>query len=263
MNYILICSFANVVFKTFLSVLSKNQIKFITSLHHKKGRQENNSFIAEGIKIVDEMIESDYKIVAIYTTALQHNYPNEITESISTDELRKISALTTPNQVLAVVEKPSQELAASDFSIGINLVLDGIADPGNLGTIIRIADWFGIKNILCSNDSVDVSSPKVIQSSMGSITRVKVSYTNLRDFLTHIKSVGTPIYGATLSGDSIYTAKLNPNALIIMGSESHGISPEIEDFISRKITIPAFNDRIDSLNVAVATAIICSEFRKN
>lgn len=248
-------------------MLTKNTIKKITSLQTKKFRKEYGLFIAEGTRLVDELLNSNLIIKELYFTSEWKD--NKVAKSIhyemvSTDEMKKISALSTPSQVFAVLEIPEYRINDIDFPNELVLALDTIQDPGNLGTIVRLADWFGINSIICSHETVDIFSPKVVQSTMGAITRVKVVYCDLKKELTRIKSK-VPIYGTFMEGSNIYETELNPKGVVVMGNEGNGISTDIEKLVSQKIHIPSFaNDRtnVESLNVAMATAIVCSEFRR-
>ena len=248
-------------------MLTKNTIKKITSLQTKKFRKEYGLFIAEGARLVDELLNSNLIIKELYFTSewKGDNVAKSIPcEMVSTDEMKKISALSTPSQVFAVLEIPEYSINDIDFPNELVLALDTIQDPGNLGTIVRLADWFGINSIICSHETVDIFSPKVVQSTMGAITRVKVVYCDLKEELTRIKSK-VPIYGTFMEGSNIYETELNPKGVVVMGNEGNGISTDIEKLVSQKIHIPSFaNDRtnVESLNVAMATAIVCSEFRR-
>jgi len=248
-------------------MLTKNTIKKITSLQTKKLRKEYGLFIAEGTRLVDELLNSNLIIKELYFTSewKGNNVAKSIPcEMVSTDEMKKISTLSTPSQVFAVLEIPEYRINDIDFPNELVLALDTIQDPGNLGTIVRLADWFGINSIICSHETVDIFSPKVVQSTMGAITRVKVVYCDLKEELTRIKSK-IPIYGTFMEGSNIYETELNPKGVVVMGNEGNGISADIEKLVSQKIHIPSFaNDRtnVESLNVAMATAIVCSEFRR-
>jgi TrmH family RNA methyltransferase len=248
-------------------MLSKNKIKYLQSLKNQKFREKYGKFIAEGDKLVRELINSDLIIEEIYSLKDwidQTDIPSNINVTeIKPEELEKISNLKTPNKVVAVINIPSGENININFETDLILVLDQIKDPGNLGTIIRIADWFGIKNIVCSENTVEVYNPKVIQATMGSISRVKLIYKNLQEFFGTIP-LNIPVYGSFLNGDNIYSSELTPNGLIIIGNESKGISDELNCFINKKITIPSFsvNKSAESLNASIATAIIISEFRR-
>ena len=210
-------------------MLSKNQAKFISSLKQKKSREEHGLFVAEGAKIVNEILHSGIKVREIYSSTnfqLSILNPDLTVIRIKQNELKKISSLTTPNEVLAVCEIPKTEFNIFSIGMKLSLVMDTVQDPGNLGTIIRIADWFGIENIICSEETVEVYNPKVIQATMGSITRVKVHYTNLFEFLKQYKEEfpDLKIYGALLDGENIYEKKLSKEGLIVIGNESKGIS---------------------------------------
>lgn len=257
-------------------MLSKNQVKFVNSLKQKKFREEHNLFIAEGTKIVPELIQSKIKVKQLFATAdfLNKIKPDTNIEciEIKNNELERLSALTTPNEVLAVCEIPEYNLNTDELKDKLTLVLDTIKDPGNLGTIIRVADWFGIDNIICSAETVDAYNPKVVQATMGSIARVKLHYVDLKLFFETLKktnpAVTLPVYGALLEGESIYTKQLAPNGFIIIGNESKGISDTLIPNITDKISIPSFSHfkadggETESLNAAIATSIICSEFRR-
>lgn len=241
-------------------MVSKNQIKRITGLHQKKFRSEQELFIAEGFKVVQELFQSHYEIQEFYSTDATLQLNNEVRpEIISEADLKKISCLKTPNTCLAVFKITHSKPIKYE---GLTLVLDDIRDPGNLGTIIRLCDWFGIEQLICSEETVDVYNPKVIQATMGSIGRVNVVYTSLRTFLSKTTQ---PIYGAFMDGNVVYEAELPSNAVLIMGNEANGVSPQIEALIQKKITIPRFGklQKTESLNVATATAILLSEFRRN
>jgi TrmH family RNA methyltransferase len=252
-------------------MLSKNQISRIRLLHQKKYRDELNLFIAEGEKVVSELIASDFKIHSIYATeeatigklaAKAGKRP--YVEIIKEEELEKISALTTPQGVLAVAEVPKPLSVNKINTQQLILVLDEIKDPGNLGTIIRIADWFGFQDVVCSENSADAFSPKVVQAAMGSLFRINILYAALPAFLKEVTVAGKlPVYGSLLDGENIYQAKLNKRGCIIIGNESKGISAALLPFITDKISIPSFSKgKIDSLNAAMAAAIVCSEFRR-
>lgn len=255
-------------------MLSKNKIKFINSIKKKKYREIHQCFFAEGEKLVDELLDSNIQIINIFATTdwinknQQRFYlrPESEVIEISENELNKISSLTTPNKVFAVAKQPVYEYKIEEIRTGLNLFLEDINDPGNFGTIIRIADWFGIKNIFCSKESVDVYNTKVVQTSMGAIYRIKVHYVKSAEFLTDLsKPENFNIYGTFLEGNNIYQESLDKNGLIIMGSESHGISKELTPFINKKLFIsnyPSNEKTSESLNISVATAIVCSEFRR-
>ena len=254
-------------------MLSKNQIKFVNSLKQKKFREEHNLFIAEGTKIVPELLNSSIVVKQVFATSeflRSTNIASSIERfEIKATELERISALSSPNEVLAVCEIPKYELDSASLKDQLTLVLDDIKDPGNLGTIIRIADWFGIGNIVCSNETADAFNPKVVQATMGSIARIKTHYVSLTDFIKfQISDFKQPVYGALLEGKNIYSEKLSSAGLIVIGNESRGISEEVQKLITDKISIPSFSHyksgsgEAESLNAAIATSIICSEFRR-
>jgi TrmH family RNA methyltransferase len=234
-------------------MLSKNEVKDIQSLYRKKQRDEERLFIAEGPKLAEEIIKSDFKIKRIYATTgwLQKNkHPQKIITEISIDELSRISNLPSPNEVLLIAEQ--KELIEEVVLEGrLTMVLDGIQDPGNLGTIIRIADWFGIKQIICSNDCVEMYNPKVVQSTMGSITRVKCYYEDLNE----LKTDSLNVYGALLEGENVFGIGKVDEGLIVIGNESKGISSSLLSKITHPVTIPKTGDA-ESLNAAVAAGII-------
>jgi len=241
-------------------MISKNQLKYIRQLEQKKYRRREGCFVAEGTKVVGDLLQR-YRPEAVFATA-DWQAPAGITPQLVTDdELRRISFLQHPQQVLALFPLPTLN---SNFSIQeLTLALDGVQDPGNLGTIIRIADWFGISTIICSEDTVDAWNPKVVQATMGSIARVNIIYINLPDFLDSLPA-DFPVYGTFLDGDNIYTQELTREGLIIMGNEGNGISDAVRAKVNRRLLIPDFHqgETADSLNVAIATAITCSEFRR-
>ena len=248
-------------------MISKNKIKYIRSLELKKNRNKEGKFVAEGFKVVDDLLALQPADLIVATEEWLHGKhlaaQTEVIE-VTEEELKKVSFLQHPQQVLAVF-KQAQD---GDFSINtseLNLALDGVQDPGNLGTIIRIADWFGITHIYCSQDTADVYNPKVVQATMGSIARVKVEYGNLLALVESLPA-DVPVYGTLLDGDNIYQQQLENRGLIVMGNEGKGISPALAKKVNRRLLIPNFPEgraTADSLNVAIATAITCSEFRRN
>lgn len=245
-------------------MLSKNRIKYIQSLHQKKYRKNYQQFIAEGTKIVAEALQQrKYKVDTVY--ALEEWINNEVFldrdiryQQVSSKDLKRISTLRTPNQVLAVLRMPEDVAVANSPEDDLHLVLEDIQDPGNLGTIIRIADWFGICQIYCSTTCVEYTNPKVIQSSMGSFLRVGLQYTDLIDLLKKHKTV--PRYGAVLQGQNIYENSLEPKGFLVIGNESKGLSDELAGVLSNRISIPQYG-RAASLNASVATGILCAYFR--
>ena len=238
-------------------MLSKNQIKLISSLKQNKYRQQYGFFVVEGIKTIKELIKSQLMLYALYTTET-FNIDTKDEVLISDADLKRISFLTTPNKALAIFKIPKAKPIKTD---GLIVALDAVRDPGNLGTIIRLCDWFGVKDLVCSNDTVDCFNPKVIQATMGSITRVNISYVDLVEFL---KDTKLPVYGAFMEGENVYKKQLSKNGILVMGNEANGISKELEAVITEKISIPRFGDlqATESLNVATATAILLSEFRR-
>jgi RNA methyltransferase, TrmH family len=245
-------------------MLSKSQINLLKSLQQKKFRLEHGFFLVEGRRSIAEFAGSAYQVQCIYHTPAFDPKVLKLSQKInlceiSVTELEKISTLKTPQDAVAQIKVPEWPvLKQNDLQGQFSIVLDGIQDPGNMGTIIRIADWFGIGHIICSEDTVDAYNPKVIQACMGSLARVKVHYTDLAGFL---KETGLPKFGALLNGDSIYNADFGSEGLIIMGNEGNGITPRIQQLITRAITIPRIG-QAESLNVAVATALFCSEISR-
>ncbi|MGE5393365.1 MAG: TrmH family RNA methyltransferase [Candidatus Saccharibacteria bacterium] len=252
-------------------MLSKNKIKIIQSLSRKKNRDEQGVFLVEGNKMVEEAVRSDYKIDLIACTADYaarfKNLANRCGELIITDNelLAKASLLQNPQDALAIVQQPFHEFNQIDFNKDLCLALDFIQDPGNLGTILRLADWFGIRHIICSENTVDLYNPKVVQASMGAIFRIKTHVTELSSFLTPLTENGIPVYGTFLEGENIYCQALSANGIIVLGNEGNGISKEVSKLVTHKLLIPDFSthqNKPESLNVAVAAAICCSEFRR-
>lgn len=245
--------------------LSKNKIKYIRSLKEKKFRTEYGTFVAEGNKLVGDLLPhmKCQLLVATSSFLLDIDTSNieEIIE-VRESQLAQASFLQNPQQVLAVFYQTNSEIDI-DPSTELLLALDGIQDPGNLGTIIRLADWYGIRHILCSYDTVDVYNPKVVQATMGALARVNIHYSDLVEFLAEHKDI--PVYGTLLDGNDMYKQHLTPNGIIIMGNEGNGIRSEIQQMITNKLYIPNYPpDSLtsESLNVAIATAIVCAEFRR-
>ncbi len=241
-------------------MLSKSQIKLIKSLSQKKFRNEHNLFMVEGTKGVREFVESDFELVSVYTTGESFEVADDKIIKIDDRELKKISSLKTPQKTLAIFKIPQWKAISSKELI---VALDGVRDPGNLGTIIRLCDWFGVKDLICSNDTVDCFNPKVVQATMGSLARVSIHYLDLSEYLSGNKNV--PVYGTMLEGDNIYSSKLPEEGIVVLGNEANGISKEIESLLDKKLTIPQFGNvqKTESLNVATATSIVLSEFRRN
>ena len=241
--------------------ISKSDIKFIRSLSQKKFRDESGLFIAEGEKLVQEAIDSNFEVETIYRA-----------EEIGLESMGRISALSSPSPILALIKRPIDRILESVDQIrelisptDLYLGLDSLRDPGNVGTIIRLSDWFGIEAIFASKDSVDIYNPKVVQSTMGAIFRKSFYYVDLNLIVEEFKQRGLPIYGTFLEGENIYKEELSKGGLVVMGSEANGISSEIKAAVTKKLFIPPFPAEAitsESLNVAIATAIICSEFRR-
>ncbi len=238
-------------------MVSKNQLKLISSLQQKKYRTVHQLFTVEGIKGIQELLDSNLELEHLYT--IQNDFETVLKEKksiVSESDLKKISTLATPNSCLAIFRIPIEEKIKES---GLIVVLDAIRDPGNLGTIIRLCDWFGVQQLVCSRETVDIYNPKVVQATMGSITRVNVNYVNLQEFLS---ATELPVFGTFMTGDNIYKSVLPQEGIIVMGNEANGISPELEKIIKNRLTIPRFGplQKAESLNVATATAIVLSEF---
>ena len=246
-------------------MLSKSQLSFIKSLHQKKYRKESGIFIIEGIKSIIEFIGSSYQIHSSYYLPQYHsllpNLPTNIKLfEVNNAELDKISTLQTPQGILALVNIPeSTKINRSALKNTFTLVLDGVQDPGNMGTIIRTADWFGFKQIICSTNTVEIYNPKVVQATMGSLSRINIFYEDLPEFL---KSNTIPVFGALLEGKSLYTTDWKKEGLIILGNEGQGITEEILPYITNKVTIPRVGGA-ESLNVAISAAILCADINRN
>lgn len=239
-------------------MISKSQIKLITRLKQKKYRKEYGLFVVEGFKAITELLQSNLELHTLYTTTpFNIDAINEVL--ISQNDLNRMSFLTTPNNSMAIFKIPKRKAIEKNNLI---LALDDVRDPGNLGTIIRLCDWFGIKNLVCSKATVDCFNPKVVQATMGSIARINITYSDLISFITNYKA---PVYGAYMDGDNVYKSCLPEHGILVMGNEANGISKEIEAVISHKIAIPRFGDLqvTESLNVATATAILLSEFKRS
>jgi TrmH family RNA methyltransferase len=240
-------------------MVSKNQIKLINSLQQKKYRKLHNLFIAEGKKVIQELLDAQFSLAYLFVTKADLFDTNPAATLISDNELKKITALTTANDCLAVFEIKETNFKQTS---GLELALDNIKDPGNMGTIIRLCDWFGISKIICTEETVDMYNPKVVQATMGSLARVQVEYTNLAAYL---KATDKEIFGTFMDGENIYKKELPTSGILVMGNEANGISSEIEKLITQKIAIPRFGNlqQTESLNVASATAIFLSEFKRS
>lgn len=246
--------------------LSKNRIKYIHSLELKKNRKADKVFLAEGPKLVGDLL-GHFPCQFLLATSEwlskhRHLSVEDVTE-VSEEELSRASLLKAPQQVLAVFRQPDEELDTSVIDRSLCLALDDVQDPGNLGTIIRLADWFGIEHIFCSPNTVDAYSPKTVQATMGGIARVKLHYTPLPELICSLKDI--PVYGTFLDGKNMYEQPLSTHGLIVMGNEGNGIGKEVETLVNRKLYIPnypACRETSESLNVAIATAVVCAEFRR-
>ena len=239
-------------------MITKNQIKYIRGLSLKKNRMKNQCFIVEGEKSLSELLGSSFEVVELFALKDWINENKEVFEkaqAVSSIELERISNLKSPNKVLAVVKMRKQETIQK--KLAVTLVLDDINDPGNLGTIIRMCDWFGVKQIVCSENTVDIYNPKVVQATMGSLFRVNVLYVNL---VKYLNKVNTPIYGAYIQGENVKDTNSDRNVHLVMGNEANGISSEVNKFITDKVAIKNVGGTTESLNVAVAASILLHEF---
>ena len=238
-------------------LVSKTQIKLITSLQQKKYRNKLGLFVAEGPKVINELITAKLQLHSLYST-VDGLFEGETVQIVSEKELSKITALKNANNSLAVFKIPDKKPYVEN---GITVVLDAIQDPGNLGTIIRLCDWFDVKNLICSLNTVDCFNPKVIQATMGSIVRVNIVYTAIEEFILERNS---PVYIGAMNGKNIYKENLPDKAIIIVGNEANGVSTNIINLAGNKVAIPQFgvNKKTESLNVATATAILLSEFKR-
>ena len=246
-------------------MISKNLIKLIKSLEQKKYRKREKLFVAEGPKVVGDLMAlmAPQRIIATSEWYKEKKISEDVV--VTEDEIRKVSFLQHPQDVLALFELPEiEELPVEQLRDHLTLALDDIQDPGNLGTIIRLADWFGIEHIICNLGTADAYSPKVVQATMGSIARVKLHYTNLAEYLEQLQDA-VPVYGTFLDGNNLYAEKLSPSGIIIMGNEGNGISEQVERYVTKRLLIPSYpaeRPTAESLNVAIATAITCAEFRR-
>ncbi len=249
-------------------MLSKNKIKYIHSLELKKHRKEESTFLAEGNKLVSELLQAfPCRLLLATREWLQSSPSFQAMETIEVtkEELSKASLQKAPQDVLAVFEQPQYSFSADTLKNDLCLALDDVQDPGNLGTIVRIADWFGIKNIFCSAGTVDIYNPKTVQATMGAIARVKLHYTDLQELIRKASELNIPIFGTFLNGSNMYSQELASHGIIVMGNEGNGISPDISNYINKRLFIPNYpagSVSSESLNVAVATAVICAEFRR-
>lgn len=248
-------------------MISKSKIKLIRQLQNKKFRYENSLFVAEGHKCVNDLLES-FECVWMASTS-EYTLPASVAaplemQDVTQDELKQISLLENPQDVIAIFRMRVPDASSISIKDALTLALDGVQDAGNLGTIIRIADWFGIENIVCSHGTVDVYNPKTVQATMGALARVNVCYTDLPEFLKRASN-DVKIYSTALDGANIYDAKLEKSAVLVMGNEGNGVSDEVKAVCSESLLIPSFpsgRKTSESLNVGVATAICCAEFRR-
>lgn len=239
-------------------MISRNQIKLIQSLSQKKYRQKHELFVVEGVKGVQEFLQSAFVLHSLYTTEpLLFDSSSDITE-INDETLKKISTLKTPNKVLAIFKIPKPKSINEE---GLIVALDAVNDPGNLGTIIRLCDWFGIKDLVCSQQTVDCYNTKVVQATMGSLTRVNINYVDLPEFLAQTQ---LDVFGTYMDGDNVYKSMLPKSGVLVMGNEANGISDTVSKTVMSRLAIPRFGDlkSTESLNVATATAILLSEFKR-
>jgi TrmH family RNA methyltransferase len=247
-------------------MLQKSKLKLIKGLSLKKNRDEMGLFVAEGTKLITDLNLTHPCSILLATEVWLQSHPHVDSSEIiviNENELKQISNQRSPQGAVAVFKKINWVLNYEELNTNLTLVLDEVQDPGNLGTIIRIADWFGISNIVCSQNSADAYNPKTIQATMGAIARVKIHYQDLCEFLNKCKHL--PIYGTFMDGDNVYKQSLTSNGLIVMGNEGNGISKKLENLIPNKLLIPSFpemSNTSESLNVGVATALICGEFRR-
>ncbi len=241
-------------------MVSKNQIKLITSLQYKKYRQEHQLFLAEGVKVIQELLESNFVLEHLFETEVIFNkVPSSKKTLIKEQDMKRISALNTPSSCLGIFKIPLTQPIVEN---GLMVALDDVRDPGNLGTIIRLCDWFGVVQLLCSSETVDVYNPKVVQATMGSLSRVNVSYIDLNDF---ISKTSLPVFGTFMDGANLYQEALTKEGILVLGNEANGISIQLEKMIINRIAIPRFGSiqKTESLNVATAAAIFLSEFRRD
>jgi RNA methyltransferase, TrmH family len=251
-------------------MISKQKIEQIRSLSDKKERVKSGFFVAEGEKLVFDLLQTSLDMVEFYSTEnwLSASYEKKVpgnTIKLKDKEMERISAFKNPSPVLGVFKIPDSGPITDNSFHGINLVLDHIQDPGNFGTIIRTADWFGISNVFCSTDCADMFNPKCVQASMGGVARVQAYYLDLQHLLKNAAEMGIPVFGTFMDGENIFEADLPPEALIVMGSEGKGISAGLEEYLDRRISIPPYprdKKELESLNVAVSASIICAEFRR-
>lgn len=243
--------------------MTRSEIQLVRSLSDKRGRSEHGLFVAEGAKLIGELRRSDLRIRRIFATEGLFEGPE--VECVTEKEMERLSLLKTPSNSLALVEIPRYRLDAAHVGQRLTLALDDVQNPGNLGTIIRLADWFGIGEILCSPATADCFNPKVVQATMGAILRVRVHYVELAPLLAQAAARGVPVYGTFLEGENLYDTQLGRGGIIVMGNEGRGVRPDVAQTVTRKLFIPPFpaeRRASESLNVAMATGIVCAEFRR-
>ena len=243
--------------------MTKAEIQLVRSLADKRGRAEHGLFLAEGEKLIGELRASHLRVRKIY--ALEGIFAGEEVEVVTPRDMERLSQLKTPSNSLALVEIPHYRLKTADLRGQLTLALDEVQNPGNVGTIIRLADWFGIRDILCSEGTADCFNPKVVQATMGAILRVRVHYTPLAPLLAEAAAGGIPVYGTFLEGENIYAGELSPTGIVVMGNEGRGVTEAVARSVTRKLFIPpwpAGRRGSESLNVAMATGIVCAEFRR-
>lgn len=242
--------------------MTKAEIQFVRSLADKRVRDAERLFVAEGDKLIGEILQSSLHVRNIYA---QEGHFEGCAERVTAKEMERISQLKTASTSLAVVEQPRYKTPATATAEKLSLALDGVQNPGNLGTIIRLADWFGVEDIFCSEDTSDCFNPKVVQATMGAILRVRVHYLPLAEFLKRTAASGVAVYGTMLDGDNIYDAELKQGGIVVMGNEGKGVSAACAESFTHKLLIPAYppeRQSSESLNVAMATGIVCAEFRR-
>lgn len=264
-----VCKDNSLFITHFSFVITRNQIKFVVSLQQKKVRRETGLFIAEGAKIVPELLASNFRVKEVYglpgfLSKHQSLLSGIETIAVKEDELQRISGLTTANEVLALAEIPQSSIDYAALAKTHSLYLDEIRDPGNLGTIIRLADWFGISDIICSPGCAETWNPKTVQSAMGSLFRVRLHTAPAAEFFPRLKEQGdVPVYGTVLDGENLYATKFSSAGVIITGNESNGITEETMQYLTQRITIPSYGDQhAESLNAGIATAVVVAELKR-
>lgn len=252
-------------------MLTNNKIKLVKSLDQKKARKENGCFVVEGEKMVRELLQSRFETIEVFAVKdFIDELPTKLTKKteisiVSEKDLERLTHMKTANKAIALAKMPEKDDVTGLPQHGISIALENIQDPGNLGTIIRTMAWFGIKDVFCTPDTVDVYNPKVIQSTMGAIFKVNIHYCDLNKVAEYAKRDGIALYGTRLDGENIYESRLQKDAIIVMGNESKGLSAELSAMMDRNIKIPSYapsTDEMESLNVSIATAIVCAEFKR-